>query len=308
MDLLLYRILSGNLPAAPVADLGAWWTQHRSAAAGLAAPVERAIAGGFAADRLGYAFASGYHEALQQLVPALGEARAALAATEAGGAHPRAIKTQLAPHGEDFVLNGDKAWVTLGTHAAELLIVASEGLDPLGRNRLVLCRIPADRAGVTLRELPATPFAPEIPHAALALQAVRVAAVERLPGDAYERYLKPFRTVEDLHVHAALLGWLVQLARRLEFPRPILEELVLLISAARSLCAAAADEPTVHVALGGLIAGCRRLLETIGPRWAAAEAATRLLWERDRPLLDVAGKARAQRLEVAWERLRPLAG
>lgn len=306
MDLLLDRILSGSVPAAPVPDLTAWWARHRSAAAGLAAPVERAVAGGFAADRLGYAFASGYHEALQQLVPALGEGRAALAATEAGGAHPRAIRTRLAPEGADLVLCGEKAFVTLGTHAAELLIVASEGADPAGRNRLALCRVPADRAGVTLRELPATPFAPEIPHAALVLDRVRVAAVERLPGDAYERYLKPFRTIEDLHVHAALLGWLTQLARRLDWPRPILEEIVVLISTTRFLCAAAPDEPTVHIALGGLIAGCRRLLTELAPRWAAADAPTRARWERDRPLLDVAGKARAQRLEVAWERLRAL--
>lgn len=308
MDLLLSRILSGNVSAAPVPELGAWWARHRAAAAGLAVPVERAIAGGFAADRLGYAFASGYHEALQQLVPALGESRAALAATEVGGAHPRAIKTVLAPAGEGHVLSGEKAWVTLGTHAAELLIVASEGTGPDGRNRLALCRIPADRPGVALRELPATPFAPEIPHAALQLHRVQVAAAERLPGDAYERYLKPFRTIEDLHVHAALLGWLVQLARRLGWPRSILEELVLLISAARLLCAAAPDEPTVHVALGGLIAGCRRLLGELAPLWAAADAPTRAFWERDRPLLDVAGKARAQRLEVAWERLRSLPG
>ena len=39
-----------------------------------------------------------------------------------------------------------------------------------------------------------------------------------LPGDGYDIYLKPFRTIEDIHVHAALIGYLVGVARRLEAP------------------------------------------------------------------------------------------
>lgn len=303
MDLLLHQVLSGNIWTEAIADLDAWRTRHRQAAAALTLPVERAAAGGFAADRLGYAFASGYQEALRQLVPALGDEPAALAATEAGGVHPRNIHARLEPDGENFRLSGDKTFVTLGSYVKTLLVVASQGCDSQGKNRLALCRIPADRPGVLLRELPPTPFVPEIPHAALQLREVAVAASERLPGDAYERYLKPFRTIEDLHVHAALLGFVLQLARRLDFARPLRMELVLLLTAARSLCAAAPEDPAVHIALGGLIAGCRRILGEIAPLWAAADATTRTHWERDRPLLEVAGKARAQRLEVAWERL-----
>ncbi len=305
MDLLLQRILSGNQAAAPapIPDLDTFWPRHQAAAAGLALPIERAVAGGFAADRLGYAFAAGYTEALHQLLPALGQTRAALAATEAGGVHPRAIQAQLSATPAGSVLSGDKTFVTLGPHATELLIVASAGLDPSGRNRLVLCRIPATRPGVTFKELPATPFAPEIPHAALQLRQVAVTDSELLPGDAYERYLKPFRTVEDLHVHAALLGWLLQVARCAAWPRPRQQELVLLITAVRLLGAGPAADPTLHVALGGLLAGCQRFLGEVEPLWQQVEPTTRSRWERDRPLLQVAGKARAQRLEVAWERV-----
>lgn len=308
MDLLLQRILSGNQAAAPapIPDLDTFWQRHRSAAAGLALPIERAVAGGFAADRLGYAFAAGYTEALHQLLPALGQTRAALAATEAGGVHPRAIQAQLTAAPAGLLLSGDKAFVTLGTQATELLIVASEGLDAEGRNRLALCRIPATRPGVTFKELPATPFAPEIPHAALQLRQVAVADSERLPGDAYERYLKPFRTVEDLHVYAAFLGWLLQVARCAAWPKPRQQELVLLITAARRLGPEPADDPTLHVALGGLLAGCQRFLGEVEPLWQQVESTTRARWERDRPLLQVAGKARAQRLEVAWERVSAL--
>ena len=305
MDLLLQRILSRNQAAAPapIPDLDTFWQRHRSAAAGLVLPIERAVAGGFAADRLGYAFAAGYTEALHQLLPALGQTRAALAATEAGGVHPRAIAAQLSAAPGGSLLSGDKTFVTLGTQATELLVVASAGLYPGGRNRLVLCRIPATRPGVTFKELPATPFAPEIPHAALQLRQVAVADSERLPGDAYERYLKPFRTVEDLHVHAALLGWLLQLARGAAWPRQRQQELVLLITAVLRLGTGPADDPTLHIALGGLLAGCQRFLGEVEPLWQQVEPTARSRWERDRPLLQVAGKARAQRLEVAWERV-----
>lgn len=307
MDLLLQRLFSAPpAAAAAIPDLATFWRLYDGAAAGLTLPIERAVAGGFAADRLGYAFAAGYTEALRQLLPALGQSRAALAATEAGGVHPRAIQAQLNAAPSGFTLSGDKTFVTLGTQASELLVVASEGQDAAGRNRLVLCRIPAARPGVTLQPLPATPFAPEIPHAGLQLRQVAVAASERLPGDAYERYLKPFRTVEDLHVHAALLGWLLQLARRASWPRPVQQELLLLITATRRMAAEAPDDPTLHLAVGGLLAACQRLLAELEPLWQQVEPTTRAGWERDRPLLQVAGKARAQRLVVAWERVATL--
>lgn len=303
MDLLLHRVLCGPIPAEAITELDTWWRRHHQAAAGLTLKAERAAAGGFAADRLGYAFASGYQEALRQLVPSLGDEPTALAATESGGVHPRNILARLEPAAAGFKLNGDKTFVTLGSYVKTLLVVASEGSDSLGRNRLALCCIPSDRSGVVLRELPPTPFVPEIPHATLQLREVSVAPSERLPGDAYDRYLKPFRTIEDLHVHAALLGYLLQLARRFDWPRSIRQELLLLLAGACNLCAAAPDDPAVHLALGGLIASCRRLLGELAPRWAEVDAATRTNWERDRPLLDVAGKARAQRLEAAWVRL-----
>ena len=303
MDILLQRVLQHAPTPAPIADLATWWLQYAMAVQGMTRPIERAVAAGFAADRLGYAFAAGYTEALQQLLPALGNTRAALCATESGGAHPRAMKTYVQESHAALRLSGDKTFVTLGTHAATLLVVASEGQDAQGRNRLAVYRIPADRAGVTLTPLPSTAFAPEIPHAALHLHEVVVTPEERLPGDGYERYLKPFRTVEDLHVYAALLGWLLQVARRAGWPRLIVQELLLLIAATCALGPAAPDAAATHLALGGLLASARRLREEIGPHWQLVDPTTRALWERDRPLLEVAGKARAQRLEVAWERL-----
>jgi hypothetical protein len=301
MDLLWTHLLTAPPLAAPLDGIAAWRARHEEAGAALRTPFERAVAGGFAADRLGYAFLSGYQEALRQLVPGLGGAPAALCATEEGGAHPRAIRTTLRPDGEGWILDGEKRWITLGTQAEVLLVVASTGLDEDGRNRLALLRVPADRQGVHREPAPPTPFIPEIEHARLHLRGVTVGPAEWLPGDGYETYLKPFRTIEDLHVHGALLGWLLQVARRAPWPRQIQEEILCLLLGLQGLDALPALAPATHIALGGALSAAARLLREVEPLWQGLDEAERARWERDRPLLQVAGAARAQRLTAAWQ-------
>lgn len=313
MDLWTHLLTAAAQPAL-IDGVAAWRARHDEAGAGLASPFttpfDRAVAGGFAADRLGYAFLSGYQEALRHLLPEHGHggALAALCATEEGGAHPRAIRAALRPDGDGWVLSGEKRWTTLGTEAELLLVVASIGQDEAGRNRLAVVCVPADRAGVTRELAPPPPFIPEIGHARLHLREVAVGPHELLPGDGYEAYLKPFRTIEDLHVHGALLGWLMQIARRAGAPRALREELLLLLIGLRGLAAAPPLSPATHVALGGAIASVARLLREAEPLWQGLDEAERARWERDRPLLQVAGAARAQRLEAAWQALQAPGG
>jgi acyl-CoA dehydrogenase len=153
--------------------------------------VERAALGGLVASCVGWAFASGYEAALARLDPEATRdgSLAALCATEEGGGHPRAIRTTLTPTGGQYALAGRKAWVTLGAEAEVLLVVASVGLDPDGRNRLRVARVPSSRAGVRLEAGGATPFAPEIGHARAAFEGVTVDEAELLPGDGYETVL-----------------------------------------------------------------------------------------------------------------------
>ena len=300
----MQRLLGAAAEVVAIEDVEGWWRRHRDATAAFAATAERALAGGFAADRLGYAFASGYVEALARLVPALAGRKAALCATEAGGNRPRDIATRLERDGDGWRLFGAKRFATLGTHADAFVIVASEGADDAGRNRLAAVVVPAGRAGLRVEPAPLTPFVPEIPHASLALEGVRVEAGERLDGDGYERYLKPFRTVEDCHVYCALLGWLMQLARRGRWPESEVERLAALAVAARGLACADPVRAPVHIAFAGLVTQTRALLADLEPHWASLDGPTRERWQRDRPLLEVAGTARAQRREVAWSGLR----
>jgi acyl-CoA dehydrogenase len=305
VDEILRFLLTTPPQPGSLLTLEDWWRQHLGLAARFQTPVDVALAGGFMADRLGFAFASGYHAALRSLFTRMPpDHRAALCATEAGGAHPSAIQTRLSgSEGGPLRLSGTKAFVTLGTSADTLLVVASEGQDEQGRNRLRVVMLDARREGVHLTALPPTPFVPEIPHAELELRDVVVSPDEVLPGDGYTRYLKPFRTTEDCHVHAAFLGWLLQVGRRSGWPERVQDEALALAVSFRGLALEDPSSPAVHVALGGALELSRRLVSGLAEQWSQVDAQTRELWERDKPLLGVAGKARAKRLEVARQRL-----
>lgn len=265
-----------------------------------ASTVERAILGGYAARDVGEAFRAGYLAAIARLG---GSARpGCLAASEEGGAHPKNIRTRLTPSGEGYVLDGAKTWVTLATEVEELLVVATVG-EHEGKNLLRVARVPTGREGVTLTPRPPTPFAPEIVHATATFAGVRVAGDELLPGDGYAEYVKPFRTIEDIHVGAAVLAFLVATARRHALSSAVLVDLLPLLLAARTLASCDPKAPETHVALAGVFAGLSRLLgaDTTTAAIEAMPEDERGRLRRDLPLLLVAERARALRLTAALE-------
>ncbi len=306
---MLETLLTAPASAAPAESVAAWWPRHRAIAAQWPTPIEQAIAGGYCADRLGWAFASGYQAALRALAPGLPNAAiCALCVTEAGGNHPRAIRTTLRAAGGGFVLNGAKRWTTLGPEGSVFLVAAREAEAPGERPRLRLARVASDLPGVQVEPMPSTRFVPEVPHAQLRFENVALYAGDVLPGDGYDDYVKPFRTAEDTHVHAAALAYLVREARRLGWPRGWTERAVANLQALAGIAALERSAAATHIALAGALAAGAALIAETGPFWSGAgadPAAAR--WSRDRPLLDVASQARAQRTERAWERLAPSA-
>jgi alkylation response protein AidB-like acyl-CoA dehydrogenase len=300
MDALLRFVLDPARVPPAVDDLRSWWDATATDRAAWTDPFDRAFAGGACADRLGFAFAGGYAEALRALVPELPPGSiSALCATEEAGVHPRAIRTRLAPAGPGrYELSGRKKWATVASAASSLLVVASTGEDA-GRNRLRVVRVRADAPGVQLHPS-TTPFVPEIPHAEVELTGVVATDADVLPGDGYDAYLKPFRTIEDVHVHAALAGYLIGVARRRGFPRDLEERLLVLAVAARSLAHADPRAATTHAALAGVLDLAHRLVGELEALWSAAPDAEWSRWQRDRPLLRVAAGARAARRDRAW--------
>jgi acyl-CoA dehydrogenase len=302
------------LQAAPVAEecasVDAWWPGQVVLCARHTRPIESAIAGGFAADRLAWAFCAGYQAALRALVPQLpADALASLCVTEAGGNHPRAIQTTLSPHPivpGSFILDGHKRWTTLGPDSALLLVTArADGAPPAARIPLRLALVRHGAAGVSLRAMSEIRFIPEVAHAEVRFEHVLVAEQDLLEGDGYSRYVKPFRTIEDLHVHAAMLAYLLREARRLAWPRAWVERAFAALHALDAIARLDVSSPATHIALAGTLEIGAALVREADVCWeAAGDDPAGVRWMRDRALLSVAGSARAKRLERAWERVR----
>jgi hypothetical protein len=299
-------LLSTPLPLSTTAcagDMPQWQALARQQYTQWRTPFARAVAGGFCSGSIGIAFTSGYQAALQALAPTRVDYNAAsFCVTESAGNKPSSIQTRLtASTAGHWILSGEKSFVSGADHARRLLVAATDGQDEQGRNRLVMVQVETDQPGVAIQVLPPLPFAPDALHGSVRFDQVAITPEQRLPGDGYAQYVKPFRTIEDIHVSAAILGYLVRIARQYGFPPSSLEQLLALIWLHQPLAGAAPAEPTTHLAL----AGARQLMESVLAAleacWAQVDPAVASAWQRDKALLQIAGKARTQRTLRAWE-------
>ncbi len=303
---MLPQLSASQAAAPPCESVAEWWPRHRAIARQHSDPIHQAIGGGFVADRVGWAFASGYQAALRALFPdAPNERICALCVTEADGNSPKAIKSSLKKTGEHWTLNGSKRWTTLGPDGALFFVAARDEAASAERASIRIARIASSAAGLKIENMPATKFVPEVPHAQLQFENLKLSEAEILPGDGYDQYVKPFRTVEDIHVQAAVLSYLMREGQRLCWPQDWLQRLSALLAALGKIADMPAAHAETHIALAGALAIGAGLIGESEEFWkknAIDPAALR--WARDRELLKVASGAREQRTKRAWEKLR----
>jgi len=154
--------------------------------------------------------------------------------------------------------------------------------------------------GIEISPMAGLPFVPEISHGTVVFRNVSIPGEDVLPGDGYRDYIRPFRTIEDLHVFAAIAGFIFRIACLHRWPRPVKEQITSLVVCNRALALDDPSAPAVHIALGGLRAHIASLLESTSHYWETVDEKTRAGWERDQALLRVAENARIKRLETAW--------
>ncbi len=297
----IWSVFALPLPSQPTATPDGFFAEVSSRVPD-ASPEELATLGGYFADRLGLAFVCGYAAALRKLLPHA-EGMTALAATESGGVHPRAIETTLRWHAGDALLNGTKSFVTLAALCSEVLVLAADEASTAERKLLRVVRVPTRAAGVSLEELPTTPFAPEIPHYRMQLSDVRLDGAAVLDGDGWADHVRPFRTVEDTFVTLSALGYLVSVARRGDSGAEGLEGLAACLASALQVAALSPALPTTHLALAGVLRQFRQQLEPLERAFSRLAQAEQQRWKRDLPLLSVAERARSARLEKAFSTL-----
>jgi hypothetical protein len=185
--------------------------------------------------------------------------------TEEGGWPARRQRTFTLIAGTDACsLSGRKKWATLSSAGGVALVVASIGTDTEGRNQLRVARVDLGSPGVNVVAMPPTPFVPEIQHCRLEFDDVRITADQFLPGDGYTRYVRPFRTLEDTHIGCGILGYLLSVAFRYDWPHALREEMLHLIVGLRSLALGSAAPP--RTSLEGLL-HFRGLLQRAETRW-----------------------------------------
>ncbi|MCY1279218.1 hypothetical protein D9M68_251400 [compost metagenome] len=283
-----------RLPAAPLDE---WFTALRERLGGAPAPFELALLGGRLAATPGLAFLAGYQAALRALWPSAPASLGALCVTENKSVRPADLQTRL----DGLVLNGRKDFVT-AAEAADWLLVAARD-EPAGEApRVALCVVYNGAHGVRIETLPALPLMPDISHGRLHLDG---AHCERLAGDGWDDYTKPFRSIEDLHVMIAVSAWQYGVACDHAWPQALRLQLLGLLAGCAEVARQPASSATTHVLLGGLFAQQAALRPQLDAAFAAGPAELAAVWQRDQRLLDVASGPRAKRLEKALASFAP---
>jgi acyl-CoA dehydrogenase len=273
------------------------------------------------------AFILGFGNAAQKqvLLPALaaGTSTMSVAISEPdAGAHPKLLRTTAHEDGGDFVLDGEKAWVTNGPIADRFIVLAITAQQDW-RKRYSAFLVPRDAPGLTLVEMPPLEALKPSPHCRLRLEACRVQADARLgpPHTAYETMALPFRDIEDAIGLSGTAGLLRFVLRRLAAGTPSSPETAARLGEIAGLAAVlrrtAAHLASVldgdHRADGGeTLVGARALVTHLLGRVQAARSAV----DTDDPDLDaaladlvfsqsIARGPRAMKQQRLGEKLRP---
>ncbi|MBB1521277.1 acyl-CoA dehydrogenase middle domain-containing protein [Aquipseudomonas guryensis] len=279
----------------PASDLESWYAALLERL-GEATPFTLALLGGRLAATPGLAFLAGYQAALRALWPAAPWSLGALCVTENKSTRPADMSTRI----NDLHLSGRKDFVT-AAEAADWLLVAAREDEEGARPRLAVGVVRNGAPGVCIETLPALPLMPDVSHGRLHLEH---AHCERLPGDGWDAYVKPFRSIEDLHVLTALTAWLYGVGQDSAWAQSLQLRLLGLLAGCAEVTRLCPTTPSNHLLLAGLFAQFAALRPEIDAAMSAGPGEWAALWQRDRNLLEIARTARAKRQEKAQAALQ----
>ncbi|HQP30233.1 MAG TPA: acyl-CoA dehydrogenase [Deltaproteobacteria bacterium] len=122
------------------------------------------------------------------------------------GGHPKYLKTSAELHGDHYILNGEKTYLTNGPIASVFIVIAVTD-NTGGRKRFTAFFVPKDTPGLTVSAID-LPFLKPCPHGCLTLVNCPVPPANILgtQGQAYEDLVLPFRELEDALMLGPLTG------------------------------------------------------------------------------------------------------
>lgn len=265
-----------------------------------------AVAAGMHAGQLAFVFAGGYQSALRQLVPGLPAGHfAALLLSEGRHQRPEELRTTLTPRADGtFQLDGEKSYVTGGAAADTLLVVARQGTADDGRARVAVALLPGQAPGVEHIARSDAAFLPELPHGRARFAGVQLEAAALLPGDGWRDYARPFRTIEDIHVSAAVAAHLAVAALRRKYPESLLASLLACLARLETCARLAPQDAAGHVLLAGAERELQQITTQINELVAEQHDEFARDWRANHLLVALAAPARGARLQKAFSSLR----
>lgn len=146
----------------------------------------------------------------EQLLPVLAEGKATLAVaiSEPGaGAHPKYLKTAARRDGDDFIISGEKAFLTNGPIADYFIVLAATG-ETDGKKDFSALLVPATTPGLEKTAGVKIDFLHPCPHGGIRLQDCRIPATNLIgiEGDAFRHTSMRMRAIEDATGAGGLVG------------------------------------------------------------------------------------------------------
>ena len=282
-------------------SMSEWFSHFNEYKNHLSSPLDQAILGGRLSNNMGFAFSAGYQSAIQSLFAPKHQKLASLCISEPQGNHPRAIQSTLIKHGQNWHLNGSKSFITGATEAEILYVAVTTGLNTDNRPIIKMLALPANQPGIHISNMPPLPFIPEISHGTATFTQVRLDSEQILDGDGYSKFVKPFRTYEDIHVLAAVIGYRIGEAIDSNWTYDCIEEHLSLLASLRSLRPNEFSQTSSHLILAGCRSQLKKLIQQTDEQFELNNAEGYKNWKRDKALLDIASKAHKLRTNRAWD-------
>ncbi|MDP3757247.1 acyl-CoA dehydrogenase family protein, partial [Polaromonas sp.] len=139
---------------------------------------------------------------------ARGDTLLALAISEPGtGAHPKHLSCRAVQDGDDWLLDGHKAFVSNGPAADAIIVLAVSG-EREGRKRFDAFVVDVNTPGLTREGDDKVRGLAPLGHCSLSLVGCRVPDSQRLgePGQAFDTIARPVRAIEDALLLGPMLG------------------------------------------------------------------------------------------------------
>jgi len=284
-------------------SMEAWLIDFNQTVRGFDSSIDRAILGGRLSKNMSFTFASGYQSAIeamfspdQSTLPL-----ASLCVSEENGVRPNDINTKLEEKNGKVYLSGQKKFVSGANDSQHIFVACNNGVDIKGRVNIKVVSLPSSTNGIEIIALPTLPFIPLVSHGKVILENVEIGESDVLPGDGYSNYVKPFRTYEDLHVLAAVVGFRLGEAIESQWGEDSIQAHLPLILSLQALSKMPLQSPAAHISLAACRNELKRLIALFDDRFEANNSSAYSEWQRDQMILNVASKASNIRTQNAWK-------